>query len=58
VKAAPVEKHTKVFSYWDSEKYFSAVPGDFLAANETDLDDCYIVNRQIFFDSYEEMSVK
>jgi phosphoglycolate phosphatase len=54
VKAAPVEKPTKVFSYWDTEKYFSAKPGDFLAANEDDLSDCYVVNRQIFFDSYEE----
>jgi len=54
VKAIPVEKPTKVFSYWDSEKYFSAKPGDFLAANENDLQDCYIVNKQIFFDTYEE----
>ena len=56
VRAAPVEKPTKVFSYWDSEKYFSAKPGDFLTANETDLADCYIVNRQIFFDTYEEIT--
>jgi len=56
VRAAPVEKPTKVFSYWDSEKYFSAVKGDFLTANETDLSDCYIVNRQIFFDTYEEIT--
>jgi phosphoglycolate phosphatase len=56
VKAAPVEKPTKVFSYWDSEKYFAAKPGDFLTANEVDLSDCYIVNRQIFFDTYEEIT--
>jgi phosphoglycolate phosphatase len=56
VKAIPVEKPTKVFSYWDSEKYFSAKIGDFLTANETDLSDCYIVNRQIFFDTYEDIN--
>jgi phosphoglycolate phosphatase len=55
VRAYAVEKPTKVFSYWDSEKYFSAKAGDFLTANETDLSDCYIVNRQIFFDTYEEL---
>jgi phosphoglycolate phosphatase len=54
VRAVPVDKPTKVFSYWDTEKYFSAKPGDFLAANENDLQDCYVVNKQIFFDSYEE----
>jgi phosphoglycolate phosphatase len=55
VKAGPVEKPTKVFSYWDTERYFSAKPGDFLTANENDLSDCYIVNKQIFFDTYEEI---
>ncbi len=37
------------------EKYFSGVPGDFLAANENDLSDCWIVNERIFYKTYEEM---
>jgi phosphoglycolate phosphatase len=53
VRAKPVERDTKVFSYWDLEKYFYGMRGDFLVANEGDYGDCYIVRRNIFFDSYE-----
>jgi phosphoglycolate phosphatase len=53
IKARQIEKLTKVFTYWDTEKYFSGKPGDFLAANETDLGDCYIVNERIFYKTYE-----
>jgi phosphoglycolate phosphatase len=52
IKATQIEKRTKVFTYWDLEKYFSGVPGDFLAANENDLQDCYIVNERIFHKTY------
>ncbi len=53
IKAKQIEKLTKVFTYWDTEKYFSGKPGDFLTANETDLNDCYIVNERIFYKTYE-----
>ncbi|GHV11774.1 hypothetical protein AGMMS49938_03080 [Fibrobacterales bacterium] len=56
VKARQISKLTKVFSYWDTEKYFSGKPGDYLAANESDLADCYIINGKIFVDSYEEIA--
>jgi phosphoglycolate phosphatase len=52
IKAKQIDKRTKVFTYWDLEKYFSGVPGDFLAANENDLQDCYIVNQRIFYKTY------
>jgi phosphoglycolate phosphatase len=52
IKAKQIEKRTKVFTYWDTEKYFSGKPGDFLAANENDLQDCYIVNERIFNKTY------
>jgi len=53
IKAKQIDKLTKVFTYWDTEKYFSGKPGDFLTANETDLGDCYIVNERIFYKTYE-----
>jgi len=53
VRAKQVEKRTKVFTYWDTEKYYSGKPGDFLVANEGDLGDCYIVNERIFHKTYE-----
>jgi len=52
IKAKQIEKRTKVFTYWDTEKYFSGKPGDFLAANENDLQDCYIINERIFQKTY------
>ncbi|MDR2088951.1 MAG: DHH family phosphoesterase [Clostridiales Family XIII bacterium] len=53
VRATPLERDTKVFSYWDLEKYFHGTRGDFLVANEGDYGDCYIVRRGIFLESYE-----
>jgi phosphoglycolate phosphatase len=53
VKARQISRRTKIFTYWDPEKYFSGVPGDFLTANENDLQDCYIVNERIFYKTYE-----
>ncbi|MDR2357409.1 MAG: DHH family phosphoesterase [Oscillospiraceae bacterium] len=53
VRAAPLEKDTKVFGYWDPEKYFHGTRGDYLVANEGDYGDCYIVRRGIFAESYE-----
>jgi phosphoglycolate phosphatase len=52
VRATPLEKDTKVFSYWDLEKYFYGSKGDYLVANEGDYGDCYIVRRGIFAESY------
>jgi phosphoglycolate phosphatase len=52
IKAKQIEKRTKVFTYWDAEKYFSGKLGDFLAANENDLQDIYIVNERIFYKTY------
>jgi phosphoglycolate phosphatase len=53
IKAKQIDKRTKVFTYWDLEKYFSGKPGDWLAANENDLGDCYIINERIFPQTYE-----
>jgi phosphoglycolate phosphatase len=53
VRAKELEKDAKVFTYWDTEKYFRGNRGDYLVANEGDYDDCYIVRRDIFLDNYE-----
>lgn len=52
VRAKPLDKATKVFTGWDTEKYFSGVAGDWLVANEGSYDDCYIVRGDIFSESY------
>jgi len=53
VRARALTKDTKVFTAWDTERYYFGGIGDFLVANEGDYDDCYIVKREIFADSYE-----
>ena len=53
VRARELEKDTKIFTYWDSEKYFYGTRGDWLVADEEAFNDCYIVRGDIFADSYE-----
>jgi phosphoglycolate phosphatase len=42
IRARKLDKPTKVFTNWDTDKYFSGEKGDWLAANENSYDDCYI----------------
>lgn len=44
----------KVFASWDREKYMLGKPGDFLAVRCDDRHDIYVVERDIFYKSYEE----
>jgi phosphoglycolate phosphatase len=53
VRAGALEKDTKVFSHWDTERYFYGSKGDYLAANEGDYGDCYVIKGDIFMNSYE-----
>ncbi|MDR1916899.1 MAG: DHH family phosphoesterase [Synergistaceae bacterium] len=54
VRAAELSRDTKVFSSWDAEKYFYGKAGDYIAAPETDFNDVYIINRDIFFKTYSK----
>jgi hypothetical protein len=56
VRARELTKDTKVFTQWDAEKYFHGNKGDFLAANEGQYGDCYIIRRDVFFDTYERLA--
>ena len=44
----------KVFTAWDREKYTLGRPGDYLAVRCDDRHDIYIVERDIFFKTYEK----
>jgi phosphoglycolate phosphatase len=52
VRAVQIERAAKVFTQWDTDKYFSGVKGDWLVANEGSFEDCYIVRSDIFEESY------
>ena len=54
VRAMRLSRHTKVFTNWDTDKYYSGDPSDWLVANDDDHSDCYIVKRDVFGDSYTE----
>jgi phosphoglycolate phosphatase len=52
VRAARIQRDTKVFTDWDTEKYFKGTDGDYIVANEGHFSDCYIVRGDIFDESY------
>lgn len=53
IYAKASDKRLKVFTQWNPENYYSGKPGDYIAVRCDDLHDIYIVEREIFGDSYE-----
>ncbi|GHU04585.1 hypothetical protein FACS1894158_05180 [Betaproteobacteria bacterium] len=62
IRAIKLLRPTKVFTHWDKEKYFLGQAGDYIAAPETDFHDVYVINREIFTETYasfrDQMSAK
>ena len=52
ILAMPIYTTTKVFTKWNGDEYLKGEPGDYLAAKETDPDDIYIINKDIFIQTY------
>ena len=57
VRAKMLERDTKVFTNWDTEKYFTGTAGDYIVANEGSYSDCYIVRGDIFAKTYAENNI-
>lgn len=57
IHARPLEKGVKVFTAWDKSKYMLGRPGDYLAVRSDDLHDVYVVERNIFARSYDEIQI-
>ena len=55
IYAKPLEKGVKVFTAWDKSKYMLGKPGDWLAVRSDDMHDIYVVERDIFKHSYNEV---
>lgn len=53
IYARELTERVKVFTAWDREKYMLGKAGDFLAVRCDDPHDIYVVERDIFFKSYE-----
>ena len=54
IYARELSKRTKVFTSWDTERYYLGKPGDYLATRTDDLKDIYIIAHDIFDITYTE----
>lgn len=54
IYAKELDHRVKVFTTWDTEKYYLGVKGDYLAVRNDDLTDIYIIARRIFDKTYKE----
>jgi len=50
-----LEKRTKVFTSWNQEGYMFGDIGDYLAVRGDDFNDAYVIEREIFYKTYEEV---
>ena len=53
VQAYPLERACKVFPLWDEEKYLLGNIGDYLAVLKDQPDDLFIVEKEVFEQTYE-----
>ncbi len=53
IYARCLEKPTKVFPKWQYDKYMEGYAGDFICCSYNDHHDIYIVNKEIFAETYE-----
>jgi phosphoglycolate phosphatase len=52
IYARELDHRVKVFTAWDTEKYYLGVEGDYLAVRADDLTDIYIIARSVFERTY------
>ncbi len=55
IYATPIDVRTKVFSEHNKGEYFVGSPGDYMAVREDDISDIYIIQREIFEQTYEKV---
>lgn len=55
ILAKELDHTVKVFTAWDRDNYYLGRPGDFMACPVDNPKDVYIIARDIFFKSYDEV---
>lgn len=55
IRAKKLSKAAKVFTKWNYDKYMSGEPGDMLCHTEGDDKDLYIIKKEVFSETYEEV---
>ena len=58
IHARELTKRVKVFTAWDDERYMLGKAGDYLAVQCDDRHDVYVVEREIFYSTYERCESK
>lgn len=53
IYAKQIDKRTKIFPVQEGQEYFLGRPGDFMAVRRDDLKDIYIIQQDIFYQTYE-----
>lgn len=56
ILAKPVDKRLKVFTQWSENNYYAGNVGDYLAVRCDDMHDIYIVEKNIFGETYKEVA--
>ena len=49
----PIKDSVKIFTVWDANNYVRGTEGDYIAIRENDLSDFYIVEKDLFDQTYE-----
>ncbi len=55
IYARKTTRSTKVFTNWDKEGYMLGKLGDYIALRVNDKNDVYIIDAEIFYETYEEV---
>lgn len=55
IYAVPLKARTKVFNPYNNGEYFLGREGDYMAIRYDDLSDIYIIQKDIFHETYEEV---
>ena len=58
IHARELTERVKVFTAWDEQKYMLGKAGDYLAVRCDDRHDIYVVERDIFFKTYEKCEAR
>ena len=56
IYAKQTTRATKVFTNWDKEGYMLGKLGDYIAVRTNDFQDVYIIDKEIFYETYEEVT--
>ncbi len=54
VYAKSLQQTVKIFTLWDEEKYMLGNEGDFIVVRSDDFHDIYVVEQNIFYETYEK----